>query len=251
MLAALLSIPLLSYPLGMSGIKAPAPMNQFATEFEFQHRFYGDILDESSTFLGMDQGANANLGLGFYPIKGLGLHVARISRYKEFNVGLSYSHAFRRIFLNARLGADWINAEVPGAERTNEFSAYISLDTEPILGRITPYLMGAYFDEDIFLGAALSLVLLKDVGYFEEIALFGEFYPAFERVHIPEDEPRSGYVAGIGVSTYGHQFLLTVSNSTSLGYHHLRGVTRYFEDEDTYLHLGFTIRRLLARGKES
>jgi hypothetical protein len=154
-------------------------------------------------------------------------------------------------FLNARLGADWVNAEVPAGERTNDFLAYISLDTEPILGRITPYLMGAYFDEALFLGAGLSLVVLKDVGYFEKIALLGELYPAFEGVHIPEDEPKSGYVAGIGVSTYGHQFLLTVSNSTFLGHNHLGGVIRYFEDENTYLHLGFTIRRLLIRGKES
>jgi hypothetical protein len=254
MLAGFLSITLLAYPLGMSGIRAPSPMNQFATEFEFQHRFYGDILDTNSTFLGMDQGANANLELSFYPIKGLSISVSRISSGKETHLGVSYSHTFRKIYLKARVGFDIYT--YPNDTRYWGYFPNFTVQTEPILGRIEPFLTLGY-DSDmdgIFnWGVGLSVTVLKDFYYFTEIALIGEYHPHPRGVgYIPELRPEGIYLFGIGASTYGHQFLFTLSNTTNLGARQLMyGRVRYMDDVGFELRFGFTIRRLLSRGKES
>ncbi|MBN2379416.1 hypothetical protein JXM67_06400 [candidate division WOR-3 bacterium] len=253
MTIAFLPLVLFTYELRLSDLKTPVIGNQFATEFSFQHRFYGSLADDPfGTFLGADAGANSYLGMGFYPLKGLGINVSRISYDNGIDLDLGYSFRFPKGYTRWRAGGELLSYKYSGDTARVWFPlAHLSVQTEPILGRIKPSLSVAYGGIFLFSGG-ISAVIAKDLWIFEEIALFAEYYPIpFGVTYLPEYPPRSTYVAGIGISTYGHQFLITISNDTDIGTRMLGGKTVYFEDDDTYIHLGFTIRRLLVRGKES
>jgi len=253
MTLTLLPLVLFSYELGSSDLKVPAFHNQFATEFSFQHRFYGSLADDPfKTFLGADAGANACLGLSFYPIKNLGIEVSRTSYDKGVDLAAGYSFKFPEEYLRWWVGGEIMSYKY-SADTIREWFplAQLSIQTEPIFKSIKPSLSVAFGGIFLF-SCGISAIVAKDLWIFEEIGVMAEYYPIPIGVFwIPEDIPKSVYVAGIGASTYGHQFLVTISNHTDIGTRMLGGVTRHFEDEDTYIHLGFTIRRLLTRGKES
>lgn len=249
MIVAFLPLLLFSYELGMSDIQVPSVLSRNALELEVRHRFGGDITDHPfENFLGMDGGANVNLGLKYTIFKGFEFGVSRTSKDREIALVLSYSHSFPKAFIRGRIGMDFITS--PG------FFPNLTLQTEPILGRIEPFLAaGYYFDskrQQFGLGTGLSVTLLKDVYYFEDISLVAEYFPLLEQpLSIPELEWTGTYAFGIAASTYGHQFIFTLSNSTDLGTRRImQGTSRYFEDEDLHLYLGFSVRRLLIRGKE-
>jgi|GEM_PF-6051206 len=252
MTLALLPLVLFSYELGLSDVKTPTIYNQFATEFSFQHRFYGSLAtDPFGTFLGADAGANANIGLSFFPIKGLGIDVSRVSSDGgNLNLGAGYSFPLPKEYLRWRAGGELLSYLDPNDTTRWMPLAHLTLQTEPILERIKPSLSVTYGGLFLFSGG-ISATIIKDLWIFEEIALLAEYYLRQFAVEDTEYVFKSSYVAGIGASTYGHQFLITLSNTTDIGTRVMGGVSRHMDDEETYIHLGFTIRRLLIRGKES
>jgi hypothetical protein len=250
----ILPVVLSAYPLGMQNLRMPSPLNRGSLEFEFQHRFFGSVLDHPlETFFGLDAGSNTYLGLKYTIIPGLELGLSRISYNKEYDADLSYSIFMEKVWTQARLAVEGFTWK-PG-DTLRVWSAFPNLTfaSGPLFDRIRPSVTAGYdIDASRFgLGAGLVVVLFKNVGYFEDIALVGEFYPYLgEQPPVPEEHITGSFLAGVALSTYGHQFMLTVSNSTGLGARNLEaGVLRSTGDIFP-LQIGFTIRRLLARGRE-
>lgn len=249
----LLPLALSAYPLGMTNVKLPSALNPGALEFDFQHRFMGSVLDSPlETFFGLDIGSNTLLGLKYTIMPGLELGLSRTSYHAEYDADLSCSRFFPKLWLQARAGVEGFTYKPDTLRRWSVFPN-VTLASGPLLERVIPSLTAGY-DVDagrMGVGAGLMVIFLKNVGRFEEIALLGEFYPYLGgQPLIPEERITGSFVAGIGGSTYGHQFMLTVSNSSGLGARSLEAGVRRFTGDAFPLSVGFSIRRLLARGRE-
>ncbi len=251
---AVLPIVLSAYPLGMQNVKMPSPLNPGALEFDFQHRFMGSVLDNPlETFFGLDAGSNTYLGLKYTIIPGLELGLSRISHYKEYDADLSYSIFVEKLWLQARLAVEGFTFKQGDTTRIWSVFPNLTLASGPLFERVRPSLTAGYDlnASRLGLGAGLIVTLFKNVGYFEDVALMGEFYPYLgEQPPIPEERITGSFLAGVALSTYGHQFLLTVSNSSGIGARNLEAGVRRFQGDAFPLSIGFSIRRLLARGHE-
>jgi hypothetical protein len=235
-----------AYELGMFHLEVPTPLEQFSLEFDMEHRFYGGIIDSLSqrSLLGLySTGANSLLGLKFTPLKGLEIGVARKSVGKEGTVGISYSLRVPAAFIRGRVGVEFFSCEESGGdERAKNFFYQVGLQSKPILKRIKPTVTVAYdgYNQRLGLGTGLSILLFKYVWYFEEISLLGEYYPVFGR----SDElywlgERDAFIAGVGFSTSGHQFLLSVGNTWDTSARRLMLGT-----DSEGLHVGIGIKRV-------
>lgn len=254
LLAALLPAALGAYQLGMPNLPIPVPLNRGGLEFDFQHRFFGNLLDKPlDSFFGWDNGSNTSFGFRYGIIPGLEANISRTSWAREYALGFAFARFLPKAHGGARLGLDGF-AYNPDTSYAFALYPHLELQTAPIIRRIKPALTAGYdlLPKRIVLGAGLSVTLLRDFGYFQEICLVGEYYPYLgDRSGAgPGSRINDAFVAGFGFSTWGHQFLVTVSNGTALGVRRQgEGVTTY-TGQKSALYVGFTIRRLLVRGRE-
>jgi hypothetical protein len=231
-----------AYELGMLNVEVPSPLEKLTLEFDLEHRFYGSITDTLSNFLGVYDGANSFLGLKFTPVKGLEVGVSRKSTQREWSAGASYSHRFPRAFIRGRVGIDYFNYQETGVEpRPQNLFYQLTLQSEPILKRIKPTFAVAYdgYNQRVGLATGISVILFTNVWYFEEIGLLGEYYPVVGRS--PDASwlgSNDAFVFGIGFSTAGHHFLLSLGNTWDVGSRRLMLGTN-----SGGLHIGLGIKR--------
>lgn len=239
---ALAPLTLFAYELGMLEMEVPTPLEQFNLQFFLDHRF-GDATDRPfGTFFGFYSGINALQELKFIPIKGLEIGANRRSRQSEWTLGASYSLRVPKIYLRGRLGAEFFSyQDITQPERPMNFFFSATLQSEPILKRVKPILTIGYdlYNQKLGSGAGLSAIIFTNVWYFEEIALLGEYYPVFGR---SAERPWLGdynvWIAGLGFSTPGHQFLFSVGNTFD------EGARRLMLGSDSEgLHIGLAIKR--------
>ena len=112
----------------------------------------------------------------------------------------------------------------------------LSLQTEPILGRITPVVnLGYDADEEEFgAGFGLAITLIELTGTIQKLSAIGEYFPTTN-----ESDMEQTFAFGIRIETYGHHFDLILGNSSELG--ERRSMAGTLSNVD--MTFGFNIRR--------
>ena len=246
-IVCLLLIPqiLAAYETGMLNLETPGALEKGQGEFKIQHRFYGKASEEPlDTFFGMDLGANIGLSLRYTLWSKLELRAARFRSAKEGILGASYSYPVPKSPLQSQVYVEFFsyeefNFETSSDERKNSVFGLLSLQSEPVFGRIIPTVNAGYDADGENFGAGLGLAIIafEELGLVRRITLMGEYYPTRGE----EDHERS-FAFGIRFQTYGHHFDLILSNNSELGVRHLMSGAVKTEG----LRFGFNIKRLLG-----
>ncbi len=233
---------LLASEPGLFNLRSPADLESGQGEIKIQHRFYGDVTEDTlDTLFGADSGANVGIGLRYVVWSQLELSAARLRNRREYVLGVGYGCSCPGIPVQAQLDVQFFryemfSIETLGIEKESGVFGLLSLQTEPLLGRITPVVnLGYDVDEEEF-GAGFGLVVtaIDRTGIIEKISAIGEYFPTTN-----EGKRFQSFAFGIRLSTYGHNFDLVLGNSSELG------EKRSMAGTDSVLDMtfGFNIRR--------
>lgn len=110
------------------------------------------------------------------------------------------------------------------------------------MGRIKPTVTAGYdgYNRRFGLGTGLSVLLFQYVWYFEEISVLAEYYPVMGRSEsVSWLGEYNAFVIGVGFSTSGHQFLLSLGNTWDVSARRLMLGT-----DSRGLHIGLGIKRI-------
>jgi hypothetical protein len=230
----------------MMNLYSPTSLKPGYLNFSVRHRFYGDITEEPlKNFFGMDAGANIRLGLRYQPLRNFEISTSYTRSRKEKTVGISYTLLWVTFPILTRLNAEYFSYEDIGLkeETRSSFAGYIAIQNRPVLERIVGTLNIGYdgYHERFVSGVGMAIVLLRDMGVFEQISLVGEYYPVMDRENSEDSYigPEDGFAFGIKMDTYGHRFLILLTNTDEL---HLRRVSLGVP-EQAHWRIGFNIER--------
>lgn len=230
----------------MMNLYTPTSLQRGYLNFSIRHRFYGDIADEPlKNFFGMDAGANVRLALRYQPFRNFEINTSYTRGRKEKTVGISYSPAWEAFPVLTQLNVKYFSYEEIGLkdETRSSFAGYIALQNRPVLERIVGTLNVGYdgYHERFVSGIGMAIVLLRDRGVFEQISLVGEYYPVLDREDSEDSHigPENGFAFGIKMDTYGHRFLILLTNTDEL---HLRRASLGVP-EQAHWRVGFNIER--------
>ena len=148
LLIAASAAPLYSYiEYCFPNLAAPTNLSPGNFELSYQHRFLGTVSD-SSSFLGLSNGADASMALRWCVLSTLEAAVSYAVVRQEFDAGASYALIASKIFLRSQLNAYWYNTIVydslDNQKRINSFFFDFSLQTEPILRMLVPTINAGY-----------------------------------------------------------------------------------------------------------
>jgi hypothetical protein len=200
--------------------------------------------DPLDTFFGIDRGANVSLGLKYWVLDGFEAKVSYTRSEKEYGLGAAYSRRFPGFSLRSRIDVEFFSyEELSREERAQNIFSQLVLQTEFVEDRIKPVLTAGYdgYNERIGFAVGLSAIVLEGGYLFEEVTLIGEYFPLLR-----DDEgvsylgEKNCFAAGIGLKTWGHQFMLLVGNTSEIG---TRRLMLGSNADDLFL--GFNVRRLL------
>ena len=128
-------------------------------------------------------------------------------------------------------------------ETRSNFAGYIAVQNRPVLERIVGTLNIGYdgYHERFVAGIGMAIALLRDQGVFEQVSLVGEYYPVLDKENSEDSHIGSGdgFAFGIKLDTYGHRFLILLTNTDEL---HLRRAASGVP-EQAHWRLGFNIER--------
>lgn len=234
--------------LSLPDISIPPDLHRSTLELEIQHRFYGVLTQQPlSTFAGVDYGADVSLGLRYVPFAGLDASVSHIRDHQEYTIGTGYSRTILDSLAQGRADLRYFSYREPGSRDRHQNLFYqVSLQGRLPGGRVEPVLAAGYDGDNRRAGVGLGLqaVVARRVGLLEEVSLMGEYFPV-----VRNSSPslalgdRNSFAFGIGLRTWGHQFVLMAGNSTAIGMRRLM-----LGSNANDLHLGFSIRRILKGG---
>jgi len=242
--AVLVATSSFAYQLGMYNMEVPSALERSSKEFTVRHRFYGILTEDPvDNFFGLDQGANVSIGCKYVVLQGLEAEVGYTRDHGEYVAGLAYSRDIHKLNLSGRLGTEFFSFEKTGQSETREnFFYHLVLQGDMLQGRLRHLASTGYdgYNERFGFSLGLSAGLFRNGGVLDEIRVLGEYYPV----------PRGGgddsflgekncFAFGVGLGTWGHQFIFMAGNTTEIG---MRRVMLGTDSGD--LHFGFTIRRL-------
>lgn len=222
-------------------LSTPTQLYKGEGELNLAHRFYGEVAkDPLDTFFGMDEGANVMLALRYSLISATELKTAYIRSAKEINLGLS-RHLTPEIFpLQAQLELNYVSF-LPTAvnERRSNLNYILSLQSKkvhPLLDLCANVAYDGYYER--FANGYGMQFNIK-----ENLHVVGEYYPVWDRnsakdilrQHLGDHDV---FAFGIKADTYGHHFLIQLSNGSRMN---LCGQAR--GTDNSKLHLGFNIQR--------
>ncbi len=222
----------------MITLSNPSMLDPLQLQVSLIHRFRGPVDHDSfETFFGLHEGANVGTAFRFCILKHFEAKTHYFYPTREASVGLSYSFYLKRIHVNTQLEAHWLTTREIGQDRENGFFFLAALETDPLLKRMA-FLINLGYDEILnHWGAGIGL----DFSILKSLILMGEFYPVFDQNNALDQH---GYAFGVKIRTYGHQFVLQLSNGGRAAGPDL-GVRRMMAGaSDQRLYLGFTIHRL-------
>lgn len=201
-------------------------------EFSMNHRFFGAALknDPMDTFFGLDSGANVRFGMRYYARDEfyIGMSHERLGNNNSINAGWSMIPAQN---LTIGIEAGYSSIKPSGSEdREGGIVATGSLSLLFLDGKLSPVFNYAFDGNRENDGPGLGLQFQAA----EKLALFGEYYPA------PDDGAEEDcFGVGARYNTWGHQFLLGLTNSSGIGiYEQLTG------SNTQDLSFGLSVRRL-------
>lgn len=233
-----LAFPLVAYGPGMFNIETPSPAaEEGSLELRLNHRFYGAALKDEpfETFFGMDIGANVGAELGWFPVSGLELRAGHVRSMKEYTLGGYWSTFVDSFEASFSIGYSSVK---PAANQDREGGlTLLGAFSAPFAdGRVIPTVNYSYNGRTERHGPGFGLSL----GLGENTAVIAEYFPVVDR---DEDDPlllpEDSFSFGIRRTTWGHQFVFCLGNSTGIG---PRGQLNGAASND--LALGFTIRRM-------
>jgi len=232
-----------AYEYSMLNLSAPSGLKKGEAEFMIRHRFYGDIADEPlNNFFGMDAGANINLSCRYQLFRNAEVNIAYSRRKSEKVIGVSYLLELEDFPIYGQINLDYFSFEEKILEESTRrnFLYLLSLQNEEFLDNIILTLNTGFdgYYERFLLGLGLKIGIVDNIG------LIGEYYPVLDRnsasaklgKYIGEED---AFAFGIKLDTYGHHFIIMLSNTDDIG---LRGVS-LGTIKDSHLRFGFNIQR--------
>ena len=235
----------------MLNLSSPTSLENRQICFSVRHRFYGDIGKEPlKTFFGMDAGANTLLSLRIQPYPNLEIKTSYIRLKKRKSIGLSYTLAPEKLPFLSQIDFEYFAFEESGLqdEKRSNLLGILSLRNRPIGERFTALTNIGYdaYYERPFLGIGALIHLLNGLGSFEQVDLILEYFPVLDRDSAGEKladyiQPQNAAGIALKLDTYGHRFLLSLTNSSHFHAHRLTLGTA----DDAFWRFGFNIERIL------
>ncbi len=179
-------------------------------EFAMNHRFFGAALknDPLDSFFGLDNGANVRFGIRYYATDRVyigGSH-ARLGNNNSIYAGWSAAPA-GNLLVGIEAGYSSVKPS-SSADREGNINAVGSASIGLFQDKLRPVINLAYdgYRENTGAGFGIRYQVA------ERLALLGEYYPAAE-----EDAGEDCFGMGMRYNTWGHQFLLGLTNTSGIG----------------------------------
>ncbi|MGB9596339.1 MAG: DUF5777 family beta-barrel protein [Candidatus Poribacteria bacterium] len=228
--------------LNLKGITA---LKTGQLEFRIDHRFYGKINEKPiDTFFGLYSGADVSIDLRYLLWSTFEINTS-FKRYENENtIGLSYAVLFPMVKgqIDAQLFSyKHYNIDIQKEERITNAFVLLSLQTDQLMKVITPTVNIGYDAENKEIGAGIgiAIIVLKDKGTMQKLALLGEYYPT------KLENSDNCYCFGIRVETYGHNFDFLLGNNSNIGVRRLMLGNPKIIGVDSGLYFGFNLKRLI------
>jgi hypothetical protein len=235
----LLCIPVcvFGYDSGLLNLVTPTTLEGGYAEFFLSHRFLTPLDKIGGTILGKEPQGGANVGLGLRVNLGRGIEVksaySTLNPSKGFSVGASVARGVPALASRFQLDVAYFSYRVSSDKREGNAFILFAWQTKPILQRIRPALNLAYNNYNETFGIAPGIAFR----IFEKLDVIGEYYFATDPLDLGLKDT---FVFGFDCRTYGHHFMLVVSNNIANSVNWLmRGAP------DNTLYVGFNIYRLL------
>jgi hypothetical protein len=232
---------LVAFEPSMLNLNVPSNLDGKSLLFAVRHRFMGILTEDPlEHFFGLDLGANVSIGFRYALVPRLEFNAAYTTHQGEYNVGASYACHMRTIFLKAQAEVQYFSFE-RGDERFGNVFYNAALQSYPIWKVLSPVMNFGYdgYNEKFGLGIGLQAGFDWWFGPIERISVIGEYFPVLQA-----EETITGsencFAAGLRIDTYGHRFMLQVSNAWNIGPRRLMLGTMTND-----LYFGFNVYRLL------
>lgn len=227
---------------GGLNLKGVTALKTGQLELRIDHRFYGKINEKPiDTLFGLYSGADVSIGLRYLLWSTFEINTSFIRYENESTIGLSYAFLFPIIKgqIDAQLFSyKHYNIDTKKEDRVTNAFVLFSLQTDPIKEAIIPTVNIGYDAENKEIGAGigLALIVLKDMGTMQKLALLGEYYPT------KLEKSNNCYCFGIRVETYGHNFDFILGNNSNIN---VRRLMLGDSNVDNGLYFGFNLKRLI------
>lgn len=194
-------------------LNLPVPVDGISggdLELVVNHRFFGYAFknDPLESFFGLDNGANVSFGMRYFPADDLYLNYAHTRLWHRHTVsaGMSYM-VLGPLQLLGEVGYTTIK---PGgaADWEGGLVATFSASARLLENRIRPVVNFAYDGNREESGPAFGL----EVTVTDNVSVSGEYFPA-----AVENADNDCFSFAGRYSTWGHQFILGLSNSSGIG----------------------------------
>lgn len=180
-------------------------------EFSMNHRFIGPAMkdDPLDSFFGLDDGANVRFGLRYFLMDDLYLGFAhtRLGHMNTITAGWEHMISPLNTDFGALVGYSSLKM-TSNSNREGGMVATIYVSAWFLSDRIRPlinYAFDGYLDKS---GPGLGL----EIAATDKISLMGEFFP-----YAGDDDSEDCFSFSGSYSTWGHQFILGFTNSSSIG----------------------------------
>ena len=225
----------------MADLIVPTQIAPKSLEVNIVHRFTrtpsGDFPDN---FIAM---ANVDLSLRYVIWSKLEVGAGWLFLPKEYTFDAAYSYFIPAMYLRTQAYIQFFGTQTIPGDRTsweNNALYQINLQSEPIAGRIFPTVNLLYDGLAKKFGLGTGL----DIAVRENMDIVGEYFPVLgtrDTVLFTGAPLVNCYSVGFKISTPGHHFMFTVSNSTDIG---MRRLMRGTYNNNIYF--GFNIQRLIS-----
>lgn len=230
-------VQLYAYESALLNLAAPVELDVYQSEFTLQHRFYTPLEDVSKTIFGKEASSGANPGFGLRLRLVKGIDVAGACSHhnpaKGFTIGAGYNFPIPKIKSDLRLDVEYFSFRPDPDRREGNAFILLAWQVDFIPNRIRPVINIGYnnYNEKVGVAGGAGLRLVKN------LELIGEYCLATDPL---EMENKNSFAFGFDYKTYGHHFMVVISNNTDLG---VRRLMRGAPSNDLYA--GFNIHRLL------
>jgi len=199
-----------TYETSMGVSQVPSGLEAGQMQFHVQHHFYGPVSEDPwESFLGMQSGANVALQLNGAASRTLLWKIQYVFDHREYQFGIGYHPGLNTDLLSVQAGAEWATFKDPGDGRENSIFIFTAVQYQLLLKRITPVINLGYDFHTETPGMGLGM----DIRLFRKMNLMAEYYPVLRDQEI---ETQSSVLIGLTLRTYGHHFMIFLTNNQEI-----------------------------------